>query len=451
MSSVDDRRPAPGADRSRDRPALEARGPDQAFPGVSRARRCRSRHRAGRDRRAARPERRRQVDADPDLRRRCIPPAAMPARSSFAGEPFRADDVAEAEAAGVALVPQEVNVVPDLTVAENIFLNAEPTRCGLIDIGRAAGAAPGQRLRDFGLDLDPDAPMASLDLATQQLVVIARALSKNARLLILDEPTAALTEREVAAAVRADARAESARRRHHLRLAPAGRGLRHLRPHRRHARRPHPRRHRDGARRRATTIVAEMVGDAGVAQRDAQPRRRSARVALEVARARRSSTREGRHARRRVSISTVRKGEIVGLFGLLGAGCIEAALAHLRRLAGPARGRRSLVDGAEVDDRQSRPTRSRSASGLMAQDRRDCLISDHSIADNIGIASLGKRRRATASSTSAACAAAGARPGRRARASRRRRSTPRCGRCRAATSRRCRSRAGSPPTPASSC
>ena len=53
-----------------------------------------------------------------------------------------------------------------------------------------------EALADFGLDLDPAAPMASLDLATQQLVVIARALAKRARLLILDEPTAALTENE---------------------------------------------------------------------------------------------------------------------------------------------------------------------------------------------------------------------------------------------------------------
>ena len=108
---------------------------------------------------------------------------------------MRRSNVADAEAVGVALVPQEVNIVPDLTVAENITLNDEPTRWGLLDVGerqRRAKAA----LAGFGLDFDPDLPMSSLDLASQQLVVIARALAKNARLLILDEPTAALTESE---------------------------------------------------------------------------------------------------------------------------------------------------------------------------------------------------------------------------------------------------------------
>ena len=87
-------------------------------------------------------------------------------------------------------------------------------RTSLSTTSRPAGAsstspsgcdAPSAALADFGLDVDPTRPMSSLDLATQQLVVIARALAKQARLLILDEPTAALTENEVAASVRADA------------------------------------------------------------------------------------------------------------------------------------------------------------------------------------------------------------------------------------------------------
>ena len=107
----------------------------------------------------------------------------------------RCHSVADAEAAGVAFLAQEVNVAPDLTVAEGLFLNNEPQRFGLIDrplrLARAKAA-----LQSFGVDIDPAGQLGDLDLATQQLVLIVRALSKNARLLILDEPTAALTDRE---------------------------------------------------------------------------------------------------------------------------------------------------------------------------------------------------------------------------------------------------------------
>ena len=114
---------------------------------------------------------------------------------SFDGKPFRPGDIAEAEAAGVALVPQEVNIVPDLSVAENITLNNEPLRWGIVDVSKRLLQAK-KALAGFDIDVDPLLPMSSLDLASQQLVVIARALAKNARLLILDEPTAALTEHE---------------------------------------------------------------------------------------------------------------------------------------------------------------------------------------------------------------------------------------------------------------
>ncbi|MBA3447137.1 MAG: sugar ABC transporter ATP-binding protein, partial [Pseudaminobacter sp.] len=113
----------------------------------------------------------------------------------FNGAPLRCHSVSDAEAAGVAFLAQEVNVAPDLTVEEGLFLNNEPVRYGLVDrqLRRARATAA---LRDFGVDIDPADLLGDLDLATQQLVLIVRALSKNARLLILDEPTAALTERE---------------------------------------------------------------------------------------------------------------------------------------------------------------------------------------------------------------------------------------------------------------
>ena len=116
-------------------------------------------------------------------------------------------------------------------------------------------------LREFGVDVDPRTPMGALDLATQQLVVIARALSKNARLLILDEPTAALTESE---AQRLFDRLRALRARgvaiifvsHRLTevFAIADRIARHARRPACAAHAPHGRHHR------ASEIVSEMVG-----------------------------------------------------------------------------------------------------------------------------------------------------------------------------------------------
>ena len=123
------------------------------------------------------------------------PPDPMRARSCSPGRDINLSNVAAAEDAGIVLIPQEINIVPDLTVAENILLNHEPTRFGLID-RPALLARARDVLVEFGLDLDSAQRMGALDLATQQLVVIARALSSRARLLILDEPTAALTESE---------------------------------------------------------------------------------------------------------------------------------------------------------------------------------------------------------------------------------------------------------------
>lgn len=101
-----------------------------------------------------------------------------------------------AEALGIATIHQELNLVPTMTVAENIMLGRTPSRFGLVNytyLKREAAAA----LRLIGLDVDLDTPVGELGIARQQLVEIAKALSMNARMLILDEPTAALTGKEI--------------------------------------------------------------------------------------------------------------------------------------------------------------------------------------------------------------------------------------------------------------
>ncbi|MBE9604289.1 sugar ABC transporter ATP-binding protein [Acetobacteraceae bacterium H6797] len=103
----------------------------------------------------------------------------------------------EAVAAGIAAVYQEVNLLPNLSVAENLFLGREPTRFGSVRGGEMRRRAA-ELLAGFGLSVDPGAALGSLSVAVQHLVAIARAVDLSARVLILDEPTASLDAREVA-------------------------------------------------------------------------------------------------------------------------------------------------------------------------------------------------------------------------------------------------------------
>lgn len=104
--------------------------------------------------------------------------------------------IRDSEEAGVAIIFQELSLVKELTVAENIFLGREPSRFGMINWAELYHNAAAL-LHELGLDIDPRVKAGSLGIGRQQLVEIAKALSQNARILVLDEPTAALTESEV--------------------------------------------------------------------------------------------------------------------------------------------------------------------------------------------------------------------------------------------------------------
>src|SRR5262249_20115695 len=97
--------------------------------------------------------------------------------------------------AGIALIHQELRLLPDLSVAENIFVGRLPQRNGLVD-REVMNRTAQEQLHRLGLDLDPNRPVRPPRVAAQQLVEIAKALTRNARLLILDEPTAALGSEE---------------------------------------------------------------------------------------------------------------------------------------------------------------------------------------------------------------------------------------------------------------
>jgi ABC-type sugar transport system ATPase subunit len=116
----------------------------------------------------------------------------------LAGQEMSFDSPRMATAAGISTVYQELTVLPNLTVAENVFLGREPrTRHGLVDFVRLRRETRGLAER-YGLDLDPEARVGRLSIAQRQLVELARALSTASRVLILDEPTAVLSAGEQA-------------------------------------------------------------------------------------------------------------------------------------------------------------------------------------------------------------------------------------------------------------
>ncbi len=112
------------------------------------------------------------------------------------GSERRFATIREAENAGIAIIFQELSLVKELTVGENIFLGKEPSRFGVINWSELYHRAS-SLLKELHLPIDPRTPVGNLGIGQQQLVEIAKALSKEAKILVLDEPTAALTESEV--------------------------------------------------------------------------------------------------------------------------------------------------------------------------------------------------------------------------------------------------------------
>ncbi len=300
------------------------------------------------------------------------------------GAPYSPATRHEAERAGVIMVLQELNVIGTLSIAENIFLDRLPRTAGFVRYAKLNLMAREALARVGMQDLDPALSASRLGVGQQQLVEIAGALARNCRLLILDEPTAALTDPET------DRLFENIRR-----LQSEGVGIIYI-SHRMDEIRQIAGRVtvlRDG-RRVAThaaneaandQLVREMVGH-DLPERTTASERQAGGVALRVEHLRAGS-------RVRDVSFAIRSGEIVGVAGLIGSGRTET----LRAIFGADR-----KDGGEVyAGTDTRPLSIREPAdavragiGMVPEDRKlDGLLLPQSIRVNSTLATLGRHTR----------------------------------------------------------
>jgi ribose transport system ATP-binding protein len=112
------------------------------------------------------------------------------------GKPVRIATPQEAQHLGIGMIYQEFTLVPQLTAAANIALGSEPTRAGLIDMAAVRKRAT-DALGELGLEIPLDVPVSQFSVGRQQLVEIAKVLARSARIIVMDEPSAALADREI--------------------------------------------------------------------------------------------------------------------------------------------------------------------------------------------------------------------------------------------------------------
>ncbi|GAA2611250.1 sugar ABC transporter ATP-binding protein [Actinomadura fulvescens] len=296
------------------------------------------------------------------------------------GEETAIRSAQDAQDLGIATIYQEFNLVPELTVAENLFLGRPPRRFGLVD-RRAMDEHARALLDRVGVDADPRRRMGDLGIARAQMVEIAKALGQEARVLIMDEPTAVLTTSEVD---KLFAIVRRLRERgvaivfitHHLEEIPRiGDRVTVLRDGRSVARVP--------ADTPRDELVRLMVGRSIEQQYPREPTD-AGEPLLQV----RGLSRAGAFAD--VSFE-VRAGEVVGLAGLVGAGRTEVA----RAIFGADRydGGEVLVDGKRLRGGDVHAAME-AGIGLVPEDRKgQGLVLGADVRENLGLVTLGRASR----------------------------------------------------------
>ena len=285
-------------------------------------------------------------------------------------------DPLNAQRAGISVIFQEFSLLPHLSAAENVFINREPRR-GLTIDWVTMNQQTGEILQTLNLQIDPATPVNELAVSQQQLVEIARALSVKARVIIMDEPTAALNEREAVrlleivrclAAGGVAVLYVSHRLTEVFSIADRITVL------------------RDGRHiltRRRGAITEQQVVSAMVGRELIQSKRQDRSAGSVLLEARKVSVDGG--VVRNVSFS-LRKGEVLGLAGLMGSGCLE--------LLEGLYGLREITDGSVL--LEGRPLRIvnprtavRTGVGLVPEDRKRLgLFPDLAVAQNLTISAL---------------------------------------------------------------
>lgn len=293
------------------------------------------------------------------------------------GKPFSPKSALEARAGGVAIVPQEPMLARDLSVRENVTLGHEPIRLGLVD-REAARKITKQAMAALGAAIDPDAIVSTLSPAECQIVTIARALAhENARVLILDEPTSSLSASDA----------------HHVldavqKLATTGKTIIYVSHHLAEVKQVAQ---RFTVMRAGKVIETGDVADASVARlaelmlgRSLEVEKRERRAPGEVL----LSLDKVAGERLPIDVSlTLRRGEILGIAGLVGAGRSELC----RAIFGLDRVKSGQVKVAHypADDGKKPWQRLAQGLGMLSEDRKgEGLLTAMSIADNITVSRL---------------------------------------------------------------
>ncbi|MGA4942532.1 multiple monosaccharide ABC transporter ATP-binding protein [Streptomyces cinereoruber] len=314
----------------------------------------------------------------------------------FDGEPCRFKDIRASEQRGIVIIHQELALVPHLSIAENVFLGNEPSRRGVIDWREVLRRAS-ELLQRVGLDEHPGTRVADIGVGKQQLVEIAKALAKNVRLLILDEPTAALNDEDSAKLLRLMRELKSqgitsiiishklneiARIADSVTILRDGRSIETL-----------------DVRDPATTeerIIRGMVGrdlDSRFPERTPYTGAVGTEPVLEIRDwTVRHPLDRGRKVVDGVSLR-VRRGEIVGVAGLMGAGRTELAMSVFGRSYGHYEQGTVFKNGREVRTRTVPEAVAHGIAYVTEDRKRYGLDLGDSVSRNISLASLGSLAR----------------------------------------------------------